>query len=68
MEPKIKTAKELKIKAVEQTEQIEESVINDPEQSFIHRYTSNTIKKTENQKKARAASKRAKKARKINRK
>ena len=68
MEPKIKSPKEQKIKAVEQEEQIKESIENDPEQSPIYKDTSSIIAKTKKQLKARAKNKRASKARSIERK
>lgn len=69
MEPKIKTAKELKIKAVEQAEQIDSAESNDDRGlSKARKVTIRSIPMDNKQKKARAANKRAKKARKINRK
>lgn len=68
MEPKIKTAKELKIKAVEQEQQVLDSANNDPKQTWgAIGKTVRSIPKTTKQLKARAANKRAKKARKVNR-
>lgn len=60
MEPKIKTAKELKIEVAE----AENGVGKDSGKMF----TRSTIPMSNKQEKARAANKRAKKARKINRK
>lgn len=58
MEPKIKTAKELKIKASEEENKVGRG----------SSYTFRSIDKTEKQKKARAKNKAGKKVRKINRK
>lgn len=69
MEEKIKKAKELKIKAVESEvaiEKTEEPIIDKGNQDYLR--TANAISLTKKQAKARAGNKRARKARKINRK